>query len=106
MSRIVKGPWRPEEDERLRALASAGLNAVEIANEIKRSDRVVRSRASQLKIPLAKSTNQGVWLDVKRSPHRPTDWVREYVSGSRADGEREMTEDKMWNGGNLSSRDK
>jgi hypothetical protein len=61
----IKGPWTPEEDQRLRALASAGISVAEIAIELKRSDRVIRGRAFRLKIPMAKSLNQGAWPMVK-----------------------------------------
>jgi hypothetical protein len=56
MSAVVGSPpWTPEEDERLRALASSGVSVAEMAKQMKRSEEAVRSRAYRLKIVVAKS---------------------------------------------------
>jgi predicted transcriptional regulator len=46
--------WKPEEDERLRALAKAGKSVNEIANEMGRSRGSVRQRAEVLCVNIAK----------------------------------------------------
>jgi hypothetical protein len=48
-------PWAPEEDQRLQALALSGASVAEMAQQMKRSEEAVRSRAYRLKIVLAKS---------------------------------------------------
>jgi hypothetical protein len=48
-------PWAPEEDQRLRALALSGTSVAEMAQQMKRSEEAVRSRAYRLKILVAKS---------------------------------------------------
>ena len=48
-------PWTPKEDERLRALALSGASVAEMAEQMKRSEHAVRSRAYRLKIVVAKS---------------------------------------------------
>jgi hypothetical protein len=48
-------PWEPEEDQRLKALASSGASVAEMAKQMKRSEEAVRSRAYRLKILVAKS---------------------------------------------------
>jgi hypothetical protein len=58
-------PWAPEEDQRLRALALSGASVAEMANQIKRSEEAVRSRAYRLKILVAKSRNKGLRLKAK-----------------------------------------
>jgi hypothetical protein len=55
MNPMVGKPWAPEEDRRLRALASSGASVAEMAKQLKRSEEAVRSRAYRLKIVLAKS---------------------------------------------------
>ena len=56
MSPVVGSPpWAPEEDQRLRALASSGASVAEMAKQMKRSEEAVRSRAYRLKIVVAKS---------------------------------------------------
>ena len=42
--------WSPDEDERLRELARAGKNALEISNELTRSASAVRRRAEVLSV--------------------------------------------------------
>ena len=48
-------PWAPEEDQRLQALALSGASVAEMAQQMKRSEEAVRSRAYRLKILVAKS---------------------------------------------------
>ena len=40
-------PWTPLDDERLRSLAIAGMDAKEIATELERTVSAVRSRAER-----------------------------------------------------------
>jgi hypothetical protein len=40
-------PWTPLDDERLRSLAIAGMDASEIATELERTVAAVRSRAER-----------------------------------------------------------
>jgi len=42
--------WSPDEDEKLRELARAGKNALEISNELTRSASAVRRRAEVLSV--------------------------------------------------------
>ena len=58
-------PWAPEEDERLRALASSGASVAEMAKLMKRSTEAVRSRAYRLKIVVANSRNKRLRLKAK-----------------------------------------
>jgi hypothetical protein len=56
MSPVVASPlWTPEEDERLRGLASSGISVAAMAKRMKRSVAAVRNRAARLSIVVAKS---------------------------------------------------
>jgi hypothetical protein len=48
-------PWTSDDDQRLRELAASGTAAEEMARLLNRSPPAVRTRASVLKIRLAKS---------------------------------------------------
>ena len=50
-------PWSPEEDDRLRKLALAGLSLAAIAEQLKRGKSAVRVRAEKLKIAIARDRN-------------------------------------------------
>ena len=50
-------PWSPEEDDRLRKLALAGLSLAAIAEQLKRSKSAVRVRAEKLKMAIARDRN-------------------------------------------------
>ena len=66
MSPLVGSPpWTPEEDQRLRALASSGASVAEMAKQMKHSEHSVRSHAYRLKIVVAKSRNKGLRLKAK-----------------------------------------
>jgi hypothetical protein len=47
MSPGTSKPWTPLDDERLRSLAIAGMDAKEIATELERTVSAVRSRAER-----------------------------------------------------------
>jgi hypothetical protein len=51
--------WTPYEDERIRVLASSDAGAAAIAEQLKRSEDSVRSRAARLKIVVAKQKAKG-----------------------------------------------
>jgi hypothetical protein len=48
-------PWTPEDDERLRKLATEGRSVATIAERLKRPPGSIRNRAARLKIVLAKA---------------------------------------------------
>jgi hypothetical protein len=50
-------PWSPEENDRLRKLALAGLSLAAIAEQLKRGKSAVRVRAEKLKIAIARDRN-------------------------------------------------
>jgi len=50
-------PWSPEEDDRLRKLALAGLSLAAISEQLKRGKSAVRVRAEKLKIAIARDRN-------------------------------------------------
>ena len=50
-------PWSPEEDDRLRKLALAGLSVAAITEQLKRGKSAVRVRAEKLKIAIARDRN-------------------------------------------------
>jgi hypothetical protein len=50
-------PWSPEEDDRLRKLALAGLSVAAITEQLKRGKSAVRVRAAKLKIAIAHDRN-------------------------------------------------
>jgi transposase len=52
-------PWSTAESKRLRALATAGLSVLEIANEMRRSNNAIRTWAKKLNIGIAKSRQPG-----------------------------------------------
>jgi DNA-directed RNA polymerase specialized sigma24 family protein len=50
-------PWSPDEDERLRKLALSGASMAEIAQQMQRTKSSIRTRASKLKIAIAREEN-------------------------------------------------
>ena len=52
-------PWSTAEIKRLRALATAGLSVLEIANQMRRSNNAVRTRAAKLNIGIVRSRQPG-----------------------------------------------
>ncbi len=50
-------PWSPDEDEQLRKLALSGASMAEIAQQMQRTKSSVRTRASKLKIAIARQEN-------------------------------------------------
>lgn len=54
MSVAVKPPWTREEEERLRALVLRGKSAEEIAAQLKRTPKAIKTRALTLRLVLGK----------------------------------------------------
>jgi len=50
-------PWSPDEDARLRKLALSGASMAEIAQQMQRTKSSIRTRASKLKIAIAREEN-------------------------------------------------
>jgi hypothetical protein len=55
MSRVKGRPWTPKEDEVLRRLAAAGMNAQTLAGEMGRSDTKIRQRAKEIEVKICKA---------------------------------------------------
>jgi hypothetical protein len=55
MGRVKGRPWTPKEDEVLRRLAAAGMNAQTLAGEMGRSDTKIRKRAKEIEVMLSKA---------------------------------------------------
>ena len=53
----VRRPWTREEDERLKALAVTGLSLKELSHELGRSLSSTRTRASKLRVAIARDLN-------------------------------------------------
>jgi hypothetical protein len=51
MRRIIKAPWTPEENERLKALAAGGTSALRAAAALNCSVLSVRNQARKLRCP-------------------------------------------------------
>jgi hypothetical protein len=51
-------PWTPEDDERLRKLASEGRTVATIAERLKRPQGSIRGRAARLQIVVAKANGK------------------------------------------------
>jgi hypothetical protein len=78
-------PWTPTDDDRLRALATAGANPKAIGMELDRTQIGIRSRAVRLKIILTKSaqrTHKGAASEgeTKRGPRLKKSKGTWYVS--------------------------
>jgi DNA-directed RNA polymerase specialized sigma24 family protein len=50
--RLTSKQWTPLDDERLRSLAIAGMDAKEIATELERTVAAVRSRTERFRVSL------------------------------------------------------
>jgi hypothetical protein len=62
-------PWTSEDDLRLRDLAAAGKYVVDIAAEMNRSESVIRTRAKENDLQIAKNTRgRPVEIKLKAKP--------------------------------------
>ena len=57
---VANRPWTAEEDEELRALATAGRNAAYAAKQLNRTGAAVTNRASKLGIRFGKAKSRGL----------------------------------------------
>ena len=55
-ARLTSKQWTPLDDERLRSLAIAGMDAREIATKLERTVPAVRSRAERFRVSLKRVT--------------------------------------------------
>jgi hypothetical protein len=61
--------WSPEEDDLLRSMARSGLCLGEIVQKLRRSKSSVHSRATRLKITIARDRNASqAWINPIRRP--------------------------------------